>query len=441
MRIFTLLAAAAASILIFAGGLHAQGTWKTWFIEPVKDYRLNEPPSKNEISEVLLMQKRLDSAAMQEIVYWNTGAPGYRWQNIMYKLWMADTTYNGSLAYMLLGTATYDATVAAWDTKYAYNRPRPFTMDERIKALVVKPESPSYPCEHSVAAGVAAGLISHFYPFMADSVNKLAQQVMLSRVAAGVVFPSDTRAGFELGKKIAAAEIERTKDYVTKAVWDGVIPRQPGLWKGENPMAPLAGLNKTVALDSGSQFRPGPPPDFEKDMAELKNFKQTFNSQANAFFFAAQPFWEELLHRKILEYNLHLDPPAAARLYAIAAVGYYDTFIACWDAKYAYWGIRPDQYDTLYHPLIPTPPFPGYPSGHAAISGVMGELYSYFFPAEKKYFQKKAKDGAESRFQAGIHFRSDNDTGLELGRKVAAVIIEKVRNDGADGMLVPVGSR
>ena len=105
------------------------------------------------------------------------------------------------MAYMLLGVSTYDSTIAAWDTKYAYNRPRPFDVDSGIKALVFKPESPSYPCEHSVAAGVAVRIITHFYPSMTDSVNRLAQEIMASRVAAGVVFPSDTRAGFELGKK------------------------------------------------------------------------------------------------------------------------------------------------------------------------------------------------------------------------------------------------
>ena len=73
------------------------------------------------------------------------------------------------------------------------------------------------------------------------------------------------------------------------------------------------------------------------------------------------------------------------------------------------------------------PPFPGYPSGHAAISGVNSELLSYFFPEDKAYFQQKAKEAAESRFQAGIHFRSDNEVALVLGRKVAAAIIEKVQ--------------
>lgn len=158
---------------------------------------------------------------------------------------------------------------------------------------------------------------------------------------------------------------------------------------------------------------------------------------SNAFFWASRDFWSDILDTKMFEYNIQLDPPRAARLYAISAIGLYDGFVACFDAKYAYWGIRPNQYDTSFHPaLLVTPPFPGYPSGHAAVSGLMAELYSYFFPAEAAYFRKKAKEGAESRFQAGIHFRTDNEVGLDLGRKVANAIIQKVKVDGAGNDLV-----
>jgi membrane-associated phospholipid phosphatase len=407
------------------------GNWKTWFITSGRDYRLPPPASyKEELAQVLDQQKNLDAAGRQQILFWNAGAPGYRWQDIINKLWTTDTGRYGALANMLMGAATYDATIAAWDTKYAYHRPRPFTADSRVKLYGIKPESPSYPCEHSVAAGVAVTIIGHFFPAMADSVNRLAQQLMASRIAAGLAFPSDTRAGFELGKRIAEKEIEYTKDFIDKTPWDGKIPEGPGYWKGKYPMLPLAGKSKTVVLQSGSQFRPAPPPDYAKDMAELKNYKQGFRSMSNAFLYA-NGFGDDVLNKKIFEYNLHLNPPRAARLYAITAIATYDGFIACWDAKYAYWGIRPDQYDTTYHSLLPTPPFPGYPSGHAAISGVMAELFSYFFPADRAYFQKRAKDGAESRFQGGIHFRTDNEVGLELGRKVADVVIQKVKTDGA----------
>lgn len=409
------------------------GTWKTWFISSGKAYRLPAPStSQYTITQVLSQQQKLDTTGLQQILYWNAGPPGYRWQELMNKLWYNDTSYNGVLANMLLSVAVYDATIAAWETKYAYKLSRPFQADSRVKLLIPDPGSPSYPCEHSVAAGVAATIIGHFYPSLADSVNRMAQRAMLSRIAAGVAYPADTHAGFDLGKRIADEEIKRTKNFTNKKLWDGKLPQEPGRWKGK-PMLPLAGLNKTVVLDSSSQFRPGPPPDFAKEMEELKNFKPTFRSVANAFKFGSSDYWGEVLTKKIFENNIHLNPPRAARIHAITAIGIYDGFAACWDAKYTYWGIRPDQYDTTFRPtLFFTPPFPGYPSGHALIGGVMSELFSYFFPAEKGLFDTIAKDGAESRFHGGIHFRSDNEVALDMGRKVGAVIVKKVKNDGAD---------
>jgi membrane-associated phospholipid phosphatase len=425
-------------MLLIAASVAAQveptaGNWKPWFITSGKTYRLPAPSSyKEELAQVLSAQRNLDSAGMANILFWNAGSPGYRWYNMVFKLWMTDISGNGALANLLIGTTIYDATLAAWDTKYAYNRLRPFVADNNVKVYALKPESPSYPCEHSVAAGAAVALISHFYPTLADSANRMAQRLMASRIAAGVAFPSDTRAGFELGKKIAEKEIELTKDFISKKQWDGKVPQKSGLWSGKNPMLPLAGLNKTVVLDSASQFRPSPPPDFAKEMEELKNYKQTFRSKANAWYYASQPASDNLLTKKIFEYNLHTNPPRAARVHAAVNVVSYDAFTACFDAKYAYWGIRPNQYDTTYQSLVPTPPFPGYPSGHAVISAAVSDLCTYFFPHEKTLFLQIAKDAAESRFQAGIHFRSDNDAGLVLGRQVAAKVIERLRTDRAD---------
>lgn len=408
--------------------------WKPWLISSVKEFRLANPSSyKTEIAQVVEAQKNLDETGRQQIAYWGAGAPGYRWGEMVFKLWMTDTSYYGILANLLVNTAIYDATLAAWDTKYAHNRPRPYAADSRIKALVLKTDIPSYPCEYSVAAGAAATIISKFYPRMADSVNRMAQRLMNSRVAAGMAFPRDTRDGFELGKQIALKEIDRTKDFITHTVWDGKRPNGPGTYTAKFAVMPVMGNNKTLVLTSSSQYRPAPPPDFAKEMEELKNYKQTFRSRSNAFFWANpnQSFWGDYLNKKMFENNLHLNPPRAARLYAISAVTMYDAILACWDAKYAYWGIRPDQYDTTYKPLMASPPFPGYPSGHAVSGGAMSELLSYFFPEDKAFIQTKAKEGAESRFQAGIHFRTDNEVGLELGRKVAAAVVQKAREDGS----------
>ena len=409
------------------------GKWKTWFDLSPGIRNLPPPnPYKAELAEVISAQRSLDSAGFQTIAHWNAGAPGYRWYGMISQLWMTDISGKGALANLLIGTSIYDATIVAWNTKYTYNRPRPFAVDSHVKLFAAKPESPSYPCEHSVAAGAAVAIIEHFYPHLTDSVNRMAHQVMSSRIAAGVAFRSDTKAGFELGKKIAKMQIEQTGDFILEKNFDGTIPTGPGFWNGKNPMLPLAGLNKTFVLENASQFRPGPPPNFDKEMAELKNFKQTFSSRANAFHYASQPVASELLTKKIFEYDIDANPPRAARIYAAINISYYDAFTACWDAKYAYWGIRPDQYDTTFTPLMPSPPFPGYPSGHATMSGVIADLCTYFFPRDRNLFEKIAIDGAESRFHAGIHFRSDNDAGLTLGRSIAAKVIERLRVDGAD---------
>ena len=423
--------------LVFISNLGAQtepgaGKWKTWLISSGKEFRLPAPSGPGDINAVIKAQKNIDDKMKQQIQYWGAGSPGYRWTEMISKLWIMDTSYKGMLSNMLVSVGIYDATIAAWDTKYEFNTKRPYETDKRVRALVPKPESPSYPCEYSVAAGVATTVISHFYPFMKDSVMKLASQLMEARVASGVQFPRDTKDGFELGKKIAETEIARTKNFIPETPWDGKMPQEPGVWKGQKPMFPLAGKAKPMVLESGSEFRPAPPPDFKKEMEELKNFKPNFRSNANAYLHASQAVLTDILDEKIFEHNLHLNPPRAARIYAMHAIGTYDGFISCWDAKYAYWGIRPTQYDSTYKSLIGTPPFPGYPSGHAMLSSVHAELLSYFFPADQVLFRQKAKDIAESRFHAGIHFRSDNDVANEMGKQIAAKIIGRLKSEGIE---------
>ncbi|RYY92522.1 MAG: phosphatase PAP2 family protein, partial [Chitinophagaceae bacterium] len=325
------------------------GTWKTWFIPSVRAYRLPPPTSvKGELQQVRRAQQSLDSAGRANILYWNAGAPGYRWHALMMGLWPMDTSAQGVLANMLLGATIYDATVAAWDTKYAYRRPRPFEADKSLRMQGPRPESPSYPCEYSVAAGAAVTVISHFYPAMKDSVTHMAARLMAARVAAGFAYPGDTAAGFALGQRIALKEIENTRAYVCREAWDHKIREGSDRWRGKFAMFPMAGHNRTVVLDSASEFRPGPPPDFAKDMAELKALKQNFKTMSNALYYASNFFWDDALNKKLFEYHLDQNPPRAAQIYALSAIANYDAFAACWDAKYTFWGIRPSQYDSTF---------------------------------------------------------------------------------------------
>jgi hypothetical protein len=52
-------------------------------------------------------------------------------------------------------------------------------------------------------------------------------------------------------------------------------------------------------------------------------------------------------------------------------------------------------------------------------------VLSYFFPADAQQFQKLAQDCADSRFYAGIHFRTDNETGLKLGKEIGSYVVSE----------------
>ena len=99
--------------------------------------------------------------------------------------------------------AIYDATIAAWKSKYFYNRTRPSEVDPTLATAVATPGSPSYPSEHAAAAGAAATVLAYFFPDEASSFQAMAEEAAQSRVQAGVQFPSDSSAGLELGRKVA----------------------------------------------------------------------------------------------------------------------------------------------------------------------------------------------------------------------------------------------
>jgi membrane-associated phospholipid phosphatase len=141
--------------------------------------------------------------------------------------------------------------------------------------------------------------------------------------------------------------------------------------------------------------------------------------------------WEAELGQKLIEYRLDANPPRAARAYALLSVAGYDAAVACWDAKYAYWSPRPVHVDPSVTPLFTTPLHPSYPSGHSSVVGASSTVLGYLFPRDAACLKLNAEEMAASRMWAGIHFRSDNETGLELGRSVARVVIDRAMADGS----------
>ena len=199
-------------------------------------------------------------AIQERIRYWDFWSPAHLWNETLIDISAANPIPGGAAMRMfaMLNVAMNDAMIAAWDTKYTYNRPRPAEFDTRFRSFVATPRSPSYPCEHSVAAGAAATVIAHIYPKEAQRVSAAAEEAARSRVMAGAAFPSDTKAGLELGRAVAGRVIERMK--VDGGKWAGTVPTGPGLWKGTNPVGVDEIGWKLFVLNSPNQFRPPPPP-------------------------------------------------------------------------------------------------------------------------------------------------------------------------------------
>jgi membrane-associated phospholipid phosphatase len=406
------------------------GKWKTWVIQDRSSLAVPAPPdnqrSGDEIEQIRLVQRGDTDEMREKIIYWNAGSPGYRWNNMVTALSRQGVPPFREMA--LLNVAIYDATVLAWDAKYQFNRPRP---GSEVKKYIEAPLSPSYPCEHAVTAGAASVVLAYLYPDKADSFRLLADEACRSRIASGVQYPSDVSQGFELGKKIGEEVVKSARSDRSDISWTGSRPTGKGYWSGPTPVGASFGMRKLYVLDSSSQFRPPPPGSFRKDMDELNKFKATQLSQARAFFYATREIWGEVTNQKIFEYNLQHNPPRAARVYALKSIAIHDALIACWEAKYHYWALRPDEMDTTYKHSVITPPFPGYPSGHATTSSAAATVMSYLFPAEAENFRQLARECAESRFEGGIHFRTDNEVGLEMGEKIGRFIIARIKQDGA----------
>src|SRR6516165_12745438 len=138
------------------------GKWKTWVLTSGDQLRLPQPPdeaaTRGEIAQLKDIAKQRDAETLERITWWNAGPPGYRWTTIAIPPGPANASLHSRIM-ALLSVAIYDATVAAWDSKYAYNRLHPTAFDPSLTVALPNPPSPSYPSEHAVIAGAASTAI------------------------------------------------------------------------------------------------------------------------------------------------------------------------------------------------------------------------------------------------------------------------------------------
>ncbi|HMJ65705.1 MAG TPA: phosphatase PAP2 family protein, partial [Candidatus Binatia bacterium] len=334
----------------------------------------------------------------------------------------------------------HDATIATWESKYHYNRPRPSEREQDFPTALPVPKSPSYPSEHAATAQAAADVLAYFMPAEAHSLQTMAEQAGWSRVQAGLQYPSDYYAGLELGHRVAAKVIERARADGRDTVWTGTVPTGPCKWIGTNPGNVTGASWKPILLTSASQLRPSPPPacdspQVQAEAAAVRDFARTFASSYKAYYWQSPEglgTWPYRYADKwIFEDKLDQNPPRVARIYALIGAAAWDAFIASQDGKFTYWYLRPHQLDPTIVPLFPVPNFPSYPSNHSTFSSAKSEVLAYLFSDRADFIRTVGKEAGDSRIWAGIHFPMDNAAGVELGKSVAQVFIDWAQNDGS----------
>ncbi len=234
---------------------------------------------------------------------------------------------------------------------------------------------------------------------------------------------------------------------------------------------------RPFAIDSATQFIPVRPTSFSIDKKSqfYKNANETYEIGKNltkeqtniAFFWDCNPFvmnvkghvmfatkkispgghWMNITRVACTTSNKNMLQTAEA--YVRVSVSLIDGFISCWDEKYRSKLIRPETYinqyiDENWVPLLQTPPFPEYTSGHSvisssaavAMSGLFGETFAFTDSTEVEYgmtarsfisFQQASEEAAVSRIYGGIHYRPACENGMVQGKAIGNFIRQKIR--------------
>jgi hypothetical protein len=281
------------------------------------------------------------------------------------------------------------------------------------------------------AAGSAATVLVYAFPTNASAIEaRLAgETAALGTGATRDDFASAVQVGQTAGGEVVA--VAKTDRF--DLAWTGTVPTGPGKWVSSSQPAifPRLGEMRPFFLTSSAEFRPSPPPaldssEFKAALAEVRSISDhrtteqlriaQFWDQTSGSYSAG--VWNDVARKAIAAHGL--GDAEAARVLALAHMAAVDAFIACHDGKYTYWLARPTQVDPDIRLAIGLPNHPSYPGNHGCVSTAFGTVLDAAFPDQNGRYATMARQAAESRIYAGIHYRFDNDAGMDIGRKVAA---------------------
>ena len=281
------------------------------------------------------------------------------------------------------------------------------------------------------AAGAAATVLAYAFPNNASAIEaRLAGE---TAAVGGGATRDDFASSVKLGQAAGADVVTAAKNDRFDLAWTGTIPTGGDKWvsSSQPPIFPRLGEMRPFFLTSGAELRAPPPPamdspEFKAALAELRTISDhrtteqlriaQFWEQTTGVYSAG--VWNDVARKAIAAHRLR--DADAARILAQAHMAAIDAFIACHDGKYTYWFPRPSQVDPAIRLAIGLPNHPSYPGNHACVSTAFGTVLDAAFPDENGRYAAMAREAAESRIYAGIHYRFDNEAGMDIGRKVAA---------------------
>ena len=324
----------------------------------------------------------------------------------------------------------------------------------------------------AAAVGAAYEALIKLYP-----TQKTTFDAQRDRSLAEIADGDAKGVGFALGVSVADQILElRSTDGADKAQRAYTLGTEPGHWEPTPPnytpaLLPGWGEVTPFGIPSSSEFLPDGPPEFgSKEYAEqlnevkaiggknstVRTAEQTQIAQFWAYdrpdTFRPPGQWNKIAEEVALKQGNTLEENA--RLFALLNIAEADAGITAWDAKYTYDQLRPitairnadndGNPDTTgapnWEPLLTTPPFPDYVSGHSTFGGAAGQILARFFGDNTNFsvtsqelpgvsrsygsFTQAADEDGISRIYGGIHTRSANEDGLATGRNVANYVFD-----------------
>jgi hypothetical protein len=278
--------------------------------------------------------------------------------------------------------------------------------------------------------GASVAVLSAFFP-----LDIVELEAALDAQEAADPWPGSKHENFAAGEAIGRAIGARVNIFAQGDLLGltdpGTAPVGPGFWIPNG--APLRGSlgARPFYLSSTDELRPVPPPSFGSAaftaaLAEVRQISDTRTAEQLAlaqYWHANQSplsnaAWDAIARALIVKYRK--SDAEAARILFLMYSSVWDGGIGCFDAKYAYWLIRPSQADPAITLPVGLPNHPSYPSAHSCADGAVSGILQATFPSERGRLEEMAQEASESRLYAGLHYRFDKVVGLALGKAAAA---------------------